>query len=113
MHRLTVAVDFDKCLIKEIPPLTTNYELQPYARETITELSQKGVEFVLNTSRYGWYYRSAVRFIKKEKLPIARKFTIHKVRADIYIDDCNIFCQNIDWQEIKEELIRILGKEEE
>lgn len=106
MDRIRVAVDFDQCLIEDIPPMTKEYKLKPNAKKTINELSKEGFEFILNTCRYGWYYRSAVKFIKKEKLNIKTKRSKHKVKADIYIDDCNIFCDKIDWYEIEKELVR-------
>jgi hypothetical protein len=110
MSNLIVAVDFDKCLIEEIPSLSTNYTLKPNARNTINKLSSLGVEFILNTSRYGWYYDSAVEFIRSEKLNIHVQEYEHKVPADVYIDDCNIFCQYIDWYEIESELLRLLER---
>lgn len=106
--KIRVAVDFDKCLINEIPMLTTKYTLKDDAKRVIENLSEKGFEFILNTGRYGWYYKSAVDFIKKEKLPIKIEKKENKIPADIYIDDCNIFCKEINWKEIEKELIRKL-----
>ena len=112
MSRLVVAVDFDRCLINDIPSLSTDYSFRENAKETILKLSSLGVEFILNTSRYGWYYKSAVKFLKKERLPITIKRFRNKIPANIYIDDCNIFCRKIDWFEIEKELINQLKKYE-
>lgn len=109
IYKIRVAVDFDKCLIDEIPSLSTEYTLKKNAKKVINNLSKRGYEFVLNTSRYGWYYRSAVKFIKKEKLPIKIEKYKNKVPANIYIDDCNIFCKDIDWIKIEKELLNYIG----
>lgn len=111
MCALTVAVDFDKCLIEPIPPLSTHYILKPNAKHTITRLNNLGVRFVLNTARYGWYYRSAVRFIKDQRLAIDIKRCVHKIPADVYIDDCNIFCREINWYDIEQELLSMLRRD--
>ena len=64
-----------------------NYNLLPHVSEVIKELHNKGIEFVLCTARYGWYFLPAVIFIKKNRLPI--KIFYGKPSADIYIDNKN------------------------
>lgn len=113
MYEIRVAVDFDRCLIEDIPSLSTCYVLRENAKDAIIKLTKSGAYFVLNTSRYGWYYRSAVRFIKSEGLPIHIERHKNKVPADIYIDDCNIFCQKINWYEIEEELFNVMKRRNE
>ena len=97
---MIVAVDFDGTLIEEVEFPQLSYSLLPNASEVIRELHNKGVEFVLCTARYGWYFIPAVVFIKKNKLPI--KIFYGKPNADIYIDNKNLGTELIDWLKIKE-----------
>ena len=97
---MIVAVDFDGTLIEEVEFPQLNYNLLPHVSEVIKELHNKGIEFVLCTARYGWYFLPAVIFIKKNRLPI--KIFYGKPSADIYIDNKNLGTENIDWLKIKE-----------
>lgn len=101
MLGMIIAIDFDKTLIEPLRHPLKGYKLKPHAKEVIEELSKNGHVFVLNTARYGKYRRSAVKWIKKQKLPIDTKNHHRKAQADLYVDDSNIFCTNIDWLEIK------------
>lgn len=104
---MVVAVDFDGTLVKPIPYPQTNYEMLDNAEQVIRELADNGVEFVLYTARYGWWRLPAISYVRKNKLPIKVLVRNKKPRADLYIDNHNIFCNNnIDWLEIKEEILR-------
>ena len=105
---MIVAVDFDNTLIEEIDYPSINYTLKPHAKETILNLTSKGVEFRLNTARTNWFRFPCIWFIKKNNLPIKTYIFNQKVRADIYIDDSNLYCEKIDWYEIERELLKVL-----
>lgn len=105
---MIVAVDFDNTLIEEIDYPDVRYKLLPHAKETILNLAKKGVEFRLNTARTDWFRLPCIWFIKKNKLPIKTYLFNQKVRADIYIDDSNLYCEEINWYEIEKELLRQL-----
>lgn len=105
---LTVAVDFDNCLIERAQHPLKNFKLKPNAKEVINKYNNIGVTFILNTARYGRYLIPAILFIRKEKLPIQIKLSLSKIQADVYIDDNNIFCKEIDWSKIDKELERLL-----
>lgn len=108
---MTVAVDFDGTLVKPIPFPQTNYESLDGAEEVICKLAAEGVDFVLYTARYGWWRIPAILYIKKRQLPIRVLWFNKKPRAKVYIDNHNIFCKEVDWQQIGEELERILKGE--
>lgn len=106
---MIVAVDFDNTLIDTIDYPSINYKLLPNAREVITYLHDvKNVEFRINTSRTGWFRLPVIWFIWKEKLPIKTYLFNKKVRADIYVDDSNLYCEKIDWLEIQTEILHQL-----
>lgn len=106
---MIVAIDFDNTLIESIDYPEVNYKLMPYAREAIMNLHEKGVEFRMNTSRTDWFRIPVILFVKREKLPIKTYLFNKKVRADIYIDDSNLYCDHIDWKEIEQELLKQLS----
>lgn len=103
--RLIVAVDFDNTLIKSCPYPSIDYEFMPDAEFTIRTLNKSGVRFVLNTARRGWFRLPAIYFIKHNKLPIRCNLINNKPFAHLYIDDSNIFCNNIDWNQIYNEIL--------
>lgn len=105
---MIVAVDFDNCLVEYADTPFGKFTLKPYAKEVIEKYHAQGVRFVLNTARYGRYLIPAIRFIRDEKLPVKIKMSLSKINADLYIDDHNIFCEEVDWLTIDGELRRIL-----
>lgn len=104
---MVVAVDFDGTLVKPVPYPEMCYELNDNAETVIRRLNEKGVTFVLFTARYGWWRLPAIRCIKKNKLPIKILWRNKKPRADLYVDDHNIFCDKIDWLEVEQEILRV------
>ena len=105
---MTVAVDFDNCLVEFADTPFGKFTLKPYAKEVISKYADCGVRFVLNTARYGAYLEPVFKFIQDENLPIEYELTFSKIDADIYIDDKNIFCKEVNWKEIDKELERLL-----
>lgn len=112
-NKLKVAVDFDNTLIKKIKYPSIKYELLPYAKEAIRDMSRLGVEFILHTARTGWFRIPSILFIKFNNLPIKTPIFNKKIKADLYIDDSNLYCKRIDWKEIKQELLKELEKKGE
>lgn len=108
---MIVALDFDETLIEKIEYPNRKYKLKEDAYKVINKMHNiYKIDFVLNTQRYGWYFWSAVHFIKKNKLPIKIKLTPYKIKADIYIDDKNLGCKKIDWLEIEEIILKEVNK---
>lgn len=99
LNKMVIAIDFDGTIIKRVAYPAFHYELLPFAKEAILQLAKKH-ELVLNTSRYGWYRLLALYFVRQQRLPIKVPLRNKKCRADVYIDDCNIDCEQIDWEQI-------------
>lgn len=108
---MKVAIDFDKTLVKSIEYPSFDYEFVENSEDVIRRLSKKGITFLLNTARSGWYRLPAIYFIKRNKLPVKCSLLNKKPKAKLYIDDSNIFCNKIDWLEIEKEINKILSKE--
>ncbi len=104
---MIIALDFDNTIIENAPYPSLKYKLKPDIEETIRHFTKDNI-FVLNSARYDWYRIPAIFFIKKHKLPIKTPIFNRKIQADIYIDDKNIFCKEVNWKEIAKELERLL-----
>lgn len=104
---LKVGLDFDGTVIqlKQYYTHDLNYELFPNCKEVLFRLSKLGVKFYLNTARTGTRRLLAIAYIHKYNLPIKYTLLNRKVSADVYIDDCNLYCKCINWLEIEKELI--------
>ena len=101
---MIVGIDFDGTLVEQIQYPCLTYKLKPNAKEVIERLSKKGIIFRLNTARTTWYRLPCIWFIWRNKLPIQTYLFNQKVVADIYVDDRNLYCKNIDWLDIEKEL---------
>ena len=111
MKKIRVAVDFDGCLVQWEGFDNEDFKFLDGAKSTINDLSKKGFEFILNTVRYGKPYVKAIEFLMREKVDIRMEDEWeHKIPADIYIDDRNLFCDRIDWNEIRKELEKMTEK---
>ncbi len=108
MQKMIIAIDFDGTLVKHEPFPCFKYEMLDNAEEVIRYFDKLGIEMILNTCRYTWYRLPAIFYIKKHKLPIKTVLFNKKPHADLYIDDCNIFCKEIDWLKIKEEVENLI-----
>ena len=94
---MLVAIDFDGTIVDFTDtPFTTNYTLKEHCKEVLDRLSRNN-ELILNTSRYGIRRLYAIHYIHKNKMPIKTPLLNRKVSADIYIDDKNLECSQIDW----------------
>ena len=99
-----MAIDFDGTIVDFAEtPFTVDYKLKENSKEVIERLS-KDNDLILNTSRYGLRRLYAIRFIKKHRLPIKIPILSRKVSADVYIDDKNLECKQIDWLEIERKI---------
>lgn len=101
-----VAVDFDGTLVEQTIFPTFDYKLKSNAEKVLRRMNKKGVKFILNTARYTWYRLPAIFFILKKKLPIKIQWFNRKPQANLFIDDGNIFCENIDWLKIEQEILK-------
>lgn len=103
---MKIAIDFDGTLVEPSKFPTFKYKLKPNAKEVLNRLSKKGIVFILNTARYTWYRLPAIYYIKKNKLPIQTHLFNKKPQCDLYVDDANIFCKEIDWLKIEKEILK-------
>lgn len=104
-----VAVDFDGTITKDNRFPGVIGVVRDGCKETIDYIRQKN-KVVLWTCRCGEYLDEAVRFLQENGIEvdgvnedIYGKYgkTDRKIMADIYIDDKNIFCNEVDWAEVK------------
>lgn len=104
---MKLGIDFDGTLVESTIFPCFKYQLKKDAKETIEYFDKLGIEMILNTGRYTWYRLPAIFFIKKMKLPIKTPLFNKKPQVDYFIDDCNLFCKEINWQEIKNEVDKL------
>ncbi|MDU9376311.1 hypothetical protein McpSp1_09140 [Methanocorpusculaceae archaeon Sp1] len=116
MKQFILSLDFDGCIVDNKYPEIGN--LKPHAADVIRNLYETGHTIIINSCRAGDREKDMRQFLQEQKIPydhinnnsglkIAKYgFDTRKISADIYIDDLNIFCTKIDWQEIKEEIER-------
>lgn len=97
---LTVSVDFDGTITQAAHPGSAGFnELAPSCKEAMTNLHDLGVRFYLLTSRRE-YLEEAVDKCKEWGLPIQTWKPNEKKMTDFYIDDKDVSCQRIDWEQI-------------
>ena len=101
-----IAIDFDGTITKNYKFPNIIGELREGCKEAIDFIRQKN-KVVLWTCRSGEYLTEAIEFLKANGIEVdgvntdIYTKTDRKIIADIYIDDRNIFCNEIDWFEIK------------
>ena len=101
-----IAIDFDGTITKNYKFPNIIGELREGCKEAIDYIRQNN-KVVLWTCRSGKYLTEAVEFLKANGIEVdgvntdIYAKTDRKIIADIYIDDRNIFCKEIDWFEIK------------
>lgn len=114
INKKTIGIDFDGTLVTNIyPDLGT---LKPNAQETCQKIIDSGNEIVIWTCREPEAIR---KFLLYNNIPFT---TINenteslinrwgnnprKAGVDLFIDDKNIFCNEINWFEIEKELMRL------
>lgn len=114
INKKTVGIDFDGTIVTNIyPDLGT---LKPNAQETCQKIIDSGNEIVIWTCREPEAIRS---FLLDNNVPFT---TINenteslinrwgnnprKAGVDLFIDDKNIFCNEINWFNIEKELIKL------
>lgn len=120
MKRLIISVDFDGCLVDDAFPMIG--DLKPYAAEVLKKWLAEGHYIIINSCRAGDREKDMREFLDgrgifydainnnlQERILRFGSDT-RKISADVYIDDKNIFCHNIDWLEIEREISRISGR---
>lgn len=101
-----VAVDFDGTITKDNKFPEIIGVVRDGCKEAIDYI-RKNNKVVLWTCRSGKYLDEAIAFLKENDIVVdgvnadIYEPTERKIMADVYIDDKNIFCTNIDWAEIK------------
>ena len=101
-----VAVDFDGTITKDNKFPEAIGVVRDGCKETIEYIRQNN-KVVIWTCRCGKYLDEAVEFLKANGIEVdgvntdIYPATDRKIMADIYIDDKNIFCEEINWFEIK------------
>ena len=102
-----IAIDFDGT-ITENSPYPKMGKLRKNCKEVIDFIHQNNI-IILWTCRTGKFLDEAIDFINKNNLAIdfincidiSNRDMPRKINADIYIDDRNIFCREINWLQIK------------
>ena len=92
---MVIAIDFDDTITESSPFPITGKIREDFLK--YAPLLAKKHTLILNTARTGRYRLEAVKMLKN--LPIITNIK-RKPQADIYIDDKNIFCDEIDWEKI-------------
>ena len=101
-----VAVDFDGTITKDNKFPDVIGVVREGCKETI-EYIRKNNKVVIWTCRSGKHLDEAAEFLKANGIEVdginvdLYTKTDRKIMADVYIDDKNIFCNEIDWFEIK------------
>ena len=101
-----VAVDFDGTITKDNKFPENIGIVRDGCKEAIKYI-RKNNKVVIWTCRCGEYLDEAVEFLKANGIEVdginidIYPTTDRKIMADVYIDDKNIFCNEIDWFEIK------------
>ena len=104
---LVVAIDFDGTITKDYKFPHNIGVLRDGCKEAIDYIRGKH-RVIIWTCRSGEHLAEAVDFLQKNGISydgINEDYYIktdRKIMADLYIDDKNIFCQEIDWFKIKE-----------
>lgn len=114
MNGKVIAIDFDGTIVDRAKyPKIGN--LKPNVVESIQKLQNAGYICFLWTCRQGKELVNAIKFLEKNGINLwgynqsPYDFTIgsnRKVVADIYIDDCDVFCDEINWNKIVERLVK-------
>lgn len=101
-----VAVDFDGTITKDNKFPENIGVVRDGCKEAIEYIRQNN-KVVVWTCRCGKYLDEAVEFLKANEIEVdgintdIYPATDRKIMADVYIDDKNIFCNEIDWYKIK------------
>lgn len=105
---MTIAVDFDGTIVTDKYPQIG--ELKSGAKDTLQRLHKEGYQIIIWTCRSGESLVEAVNFLLWHNIPFDQVNdnmrenieqyggNSRKVCADIYIDDRNLFCNEVDWE---------------
>ena len=103
---MVVAIDFDGTITKDNEFPEKIGVLRDGCKEAIDYIRENH-KVIIWTCRSGEYLAEAVKFLNDNGIgydainaDIYPK-TDRKIMADIYIDDKNIFCKEVDWAKIK------------
>lgn len=111
---IKVSVDFDGTITRAAEPYEKGFNvIRPYCKEVMDELTRRGVKFLLLTGRRPEYLQEAVSLCKKWRLPIDVSHPKEKIGSDVYIDDKNLGCTEIDWKAIYYQLLDLMEKANE
>lgn len=108
----TIAIDFDGTIVDDIgfPEIG---KVKPFAKKVINRIIESGNEVIIWTCREPSEIESFLLFNginyttineNTKKLKNSWGNDPRKVGAYLFIDDKNIFCKEINWYEIYEEL---------
>jgi hypothetical protein len=108
------AIDFDGTIVEDAFPKIG--KLKPHVIRVMKRIVNSGGRIAINTCRCGKYAYAAQGFLDACSIPYHtfnetdRKIiemyadNPRKLSADVYIDDKNIFCNDIDWLAIEKEI---------
>ena len=117
MIPLCISIDFDGTIVESNYP--TIIGLKPDAARCINQLYSDGHTIIINTCRVKEHLENAVKYLNESGIKYhyvnendpsrIAKFLddTRKISADVYIDDKNIFCREISWSDIVQEIDRL------
>lgn len=123
MKRLIIAVDFDGCIVEDKYPAIG--APKPFAISVLNQWLRDGHSIIINSCRVGDREKEIREFIYNSdimpivpygklsvNMNISEKIDLYgsdtrKISADVYIDDKNIFCHEINWLKIADEISRL------
>lgn len=119
MDNKVIGIDFDGTIVEDNYPEIG--KVKKGAMLTLKQLANRGHKIVIWTCRdYGviadFFNAQNIRgllpmnlYINENPSELRNRFgnDPRKIGADIFIDDKNIFCKDIDWDDIREELTKL------
>lgn len=119
MESKVIGIDFDGTIVEDNYPEIG--KVKKGAMLTLKQLANRGHKIVIWTCRdYGviadFFTAQKIKgllpinlYINENPSELRNRFgnDPRKIGADIFIDDKNIFCKDIDWNDIREELTKL------
>jgi trehalose-6-phosphatase len=118
--KLTLAIDFDGTIAHTEYPIII--ALKPQAKEVINKLYDEGHIIIINSCRVNQYAAMMKNFLDDHGLlyHLINENSPHriqtygsdtrKISADLYIDDHNIGCEDINWLVVYEQIQSYIKK---
>lgn len=119
---MIISIDFDGTIVENAYPEIG--EPKTGVKSALRYLKSKGHTIIINSCRAGIYADNMIKWLRRHdfafdfvnendpKRTSQYGGDTRKISADIYIDDKNIFCKDISWFAILQEIERLVYEEE-